>query len=170
MSKSLILLILTFVGLFVLVGFLFGSKGKYSNFKDVEKYFDYAYIDLVDPVTKNKKNESKGESRCRIFLEKYFKKPFTKERPDFLKNTITGSNLELDCFNKEIGLAVEYNGKQHYEYTPHFHKTKDSFLNQKYRDKIKRDLCLQNNIILIEVDYKTKNIEKFLKEKLDSLF
>lgn len=165
-TLSLFLLTLTFVGLFVFVGFLFNKKIKPITFKNID--LDYAYIDLTP--NNIKKNESKGENRCRVFLEKYFNKPFTKERPDFLKNVITGSNLELDCFNKELGLAVEYNGKQHYEYTPHFHKTKDSFLNQKYRDNLKRQLCIKNNIVLIEVDYKTKNIESFLKTKLDGLF
>ena len=30
--------------------------------------------------------------------------------------------MELDMYNKEIGVACEYNGKQHYEYVPYFHR------------------------------------------------
>ena len=114
--------------------------------------------------------ESKGENECRRVLESIFKVPFRKERPDFLRNPVTGNfhNLELDCYNRNMRLAVEYNGIQHYEYTPYFHKSKDSFYNQKYRDMFKRQKCKEENITLIEVPHtvKIKNIENYLKEKL----
>ena len=114
--------------------------------------------------------ESKGENECRRVLELIFNVPFRKERPDFLRNPVTGNfyNLELDCYNQKMKLAVEYNGIQHYEYTPYFHKTKDSFYNQKYRDMFKRQKCKEKNIMLIEVPHtvKIKNIEEYLREKL----
>ena len=31
-------------------------------------------------------------------------------------NSVTGKPLEFDCFNKELLIACEYNGRQHYEY------------------------------------------------------
>lgn len=99
--------------------------------------------------------ESKGEIECKRVLEKLFKRPFNKERPSFLSNPVTGggNNLELDCFNSQIGLAVEYQGCQHYKYVPFFHKNKEAFQNQKYRDEMKRVKCKQNGITLIEVPY-----------------
>lgn len=117
--------------------------------------------------------ESKGELECRRVLEKIFGKPFPKARPDFLRNPVTSgeqgdNNLELDCYNSELQLAVEYNGVQHYRYVPFFHRNKDAFQNQKYRDHMKREVCKRNGITLIEVPYtvKTPDIEKFLREKL----
>ena len=114
--------------------------------------------------------DSKGEIRCREVLEKIFSRRFDKSRPNFLNNPVTGGNfnLELDCFNKELGLAVEYNGQQHYKYVPYFHKNKEAFYNQKYRDELKRRMCKDNNIVLIEVPYNIKldNIEDFLIKEL----
>ena len=102
-----------------------------------------------------------------------FRQPFPSKRPDFLRNPVTGGNrnLELDCFNENIRLAVEYNGKQHYEYIPYFHRTKDAFYNQVYRDEMKRRACSDNGITLITVPYTVpvSEIEKFLVQQLDSL-
>src|SRR5579884_2904756 len=70
---------------------------------------------------------SKGEEECRIVLEKIFKGyKFGPIRPDFLKN-VTGYNLELDCYCEELKLAVEFQGKQHYEYVQFFHKNKENY-------------------------------------------
>ena len=76
--------------------------------------------------------------------------------------------MELDCYNPELKLAVEYSGKQHYEYVPYFHKNKEAFLNQKYRDELKRRMCKDNMITLIEVPYtvKIQDIRGYLTNKL----
>lgn len=102
------------------------------------------------------KGESKGETLCRELAQKIFGKPFEKIRPDFLKNDVTGKNLELDIFNQELMLAIEFNGRQHYEYIPFFHKNKHDFLTQRYRDEMKKVKCKENGIRLIEVRYDTK--------------
>ena len=80
-------------------------------------------------------------------------KSFVKIRPDFLKNEKTGSNLELDFFNKELKIAVEYNGKQHYKFIPFFHKKYAKFEKMKESDKIKRKLCQEKGILLIIIPY-----------------
>ena len=116
-------------------------------------------------------NVSKGEARCKILLQKLFGKQFNKARPDFLRNNITDgqNNLELDCYNEEMKLAVEYNGVQHYKHTPFFHKTKDAFYNQKYRDDMKLRLCAQKGVNLISVPYDVVDIEKYLIHELYKL-
>ena len=113
------------------------------------------------PVPQQTSRDSKGEVECRRVLETIFNTPFPKNRPDILRNSVTSGdgvdfNLELDCYNPDLKIACEYNGVQHYKYTPYFHKTKDSFQNQKYRDYMKRDLCIKNGILLIEVPYTVK--------------
>ena len=139
------------------LGNIFGTNIYKSNSKHIE-----------DNTNKEKGKESKGETECKIVAEEIFKKPFIKIRPDFLYNNITKQNLELDLYNEELNLAFEYNGKQHYEYVPYFHKSKDSFYNQQYRDQIKKNLCEKNKIILIEVPYtvKIENIKSYIIEKL----
>jgi hypothetical protein len=110
--------------------------------------------------------KSKGEVECKRVVEKLFSKGFVKVRPDILRNPVTGGikNLELDCYNDEMKLAIEYNGEQHYKYIPYFHKNNEAFLNQKYRDFMKQTLCEKHGITLIEVPYTVsiQDIEKYL--------
>lgn len=142
-----------------------GEKGSWSN----TYYYDSKFDNNNFKINRIK-TESKGEIECRRVLEKIFNKPFNKARPNFLNNPVTGGNfnLELDCYNEELKIAVEYNGVQHYKYVPYFHKNKEAFLNQKYRDDMKRRICKEKRIILIEVPYsvKVENIEMFIKNEL----
>ena len=119
------------------------------------------------------RGESKGEQACRRALFNIFRKEFVKVRPNFLNNPVTGgrANLELDCYNDDLKLAVEYSGKQHYSFTPFFHKNKEAFLNQRYRDELKRMKCKENGITLIEVDYTIpiEKIESHLRDRLKQL-
>ena len=117
--------------------------------------------------------ESKGEVECRRVMQKLFDKPFYKIRPQFLNNPVTfgTNNLELDCFNEELKLAVEYDGAQHYKFIPHFHKTYEGFMNQRYRDYMKEQMCKDNKIRLIRVPYtvKIEHIESFIVKKLEEM-
>jgi hypothetical protein len=168
--EILIAFCISFIIIYGLYRIITRKKGSWSN-----TYSTYNVKDINNiSSSTNKKvppKESKGEIECKRVLEKIFNKPFNKSRPDFLNNPVTGGNhnLELDCYNKELRLAVEYNGKQHYEYTPYFHRNKEHFLNQKYRDDMKRRMCRDHNIVLIEVPYtvKIENIENFLLTELN---
>jgi len=114
-------------------------------------------------------NMSKGEKTCKEFLEFTLKKKFERVRPSFLKNPVTGSCLELDLYNPELRLAIEYNGCQHYHYNPMMHgSSQDRFQNQKYRDLMKREMCKKNGITLIIVPY-TVEIEKIPEFLYDQL-
>lgn len=115
---------------------------------------------------------SKGESQCKEFAEFYFQLPFQKQRPDFLKNPITGENLELDLYNESLNLAIEYNGAQHYQFNSFMHKnSRDRFQNQQYRDLIKRDMCEKSGVKLIIVPYTISNdkISDFLFQEFKRL-
>lgn len=113
--------------------------------------------------------DSKGEMECRRVLEKLFKKPFTKSRPDFLNNDVTYQNLELDCYNSELKLGCEYQGEAHYKYIPHFHKNMDAFRNQQYRDYMKKQKCKENGVVLIEVPHTVdiENMERYIARELE---
>lgn len=155
------LVIFTIIIILILSVFRIGKKGTWS---DTFSYTPKKSVKKRPPV------ESKGEAECRRVLQGIFRAPFPKARPDFLSNPVTGSNynLELDCYNPRLKLAVEYNGVQHYKYVPYFHKNKDAFLNQKYRDELKRRMCVDNGIHLIEVPntVKTEDIRDFLISSL----
>lgn len=97
-------------------------------------------------------------------------KPFEKIRPDWLKSK-SGFNLELDGYNEELKLGVEYQGEQHYNFHKYFHRTKKNFEEYKKRDQEKLNLCGQQGVRLIEVPYTvpTEDIPKYLTEKLSVL-
>ncbi len=162
--------LLLFCILFFIVGGLYhwicGTKGTWST----HYFYDEMLLPRNHTYQQKQSKESKGESECRRVLESLFQRRFKKVRPKFLKNTVTGgtNNLELDCFNEELGIAVEYDGRQHAEYTPYFHKNKEAFYNQQYRDYMKQQLCKENNIKLIKVPHTVKidRIEEFLIREL----
>jgi hypothetical protein len=162
--------------IFILLGALWntlvGKKGTYAPNKYTIHNLHQKFSNKPKPksnyvhdISEGKK-ESKGEAECRRVLQKIFGRPFLSQRPDFLRNPVTGGefNLELDCYNSELKLAVEYNGIQHYKYVPYFHKNHEHFMNQKYRDDMKRRMCKDNGIILIEVPYTVKipDIEQYI--------
>lgn len=63
------------------------------------------------------------------------------------------SVLFLDFFIPSLKIGVEVHGRQHFEYTPYFHKDKLGFLNHLYRDGLKTEWCEKNEIKLIELKY-----------------
>lgn len=91
-----------------------------------------------------------GEAKCKFILETIFNKAFIKTRK------IIDTGLELDMYNEELNLALEYNGIQHYiEHNKFFHKN-GGFEEQQERDNYKLNFCLNNNINLIIVPYTVK--------------
>jgi len=93
------------------------------------------------------------EDRFRATLESMTgdKLSWGKARPSWLLNPLTGAPMELDMYNEPLGIAVEYNGSQHYEYPNAFHATRDMFDAQVARDSAKRALCAAKGVRLIEV-------------------
>lgn len=157
----IILVILVIYNLFT------GKKGSYNDHTSLIK----TLLGKSRSMGPKKKVtfESRGETECRRVIEKLTSKPFPKQRPDFLRNEITGGhNLELDCFNPDLKIAVEYNGEQHYKFIPYFHNSKDAYYNIKYRDDMKKRLCSKNNVHLITVPYTVKldDIEAFISKEL----
>lgn len=55
--------------------------------------------------------------------------------------------------NGKLICLVEFDGRQHYEYVPYFHKTYSGFLKSKERDRQKNKYCLMHGITLIRVPY-----------------
>ena len=60
------------------------------------------------------------------------------------------SIYRFDFFLEDFNLAIEYQGEQHFKETKIF---KGSLEENKRRDEIKRNYCLENNIELLEINY-----------------
>jgi hypothetical protein len=77
--------------------------------------------------------------------------------------------MELDGFCKELNLAFEYNGIQHYKFVKFFHRTLEKLKIRQLDDIRKIELCKKNNINLIIIPYNIKNIKTFILEKCEEL-
>lgn len=165
------LLILFWLSVIVIVGLLiynlfYGSKGTYTD----HSRLIWSLLNSNN-TTKQRAKESSGERECRRIAEKLTGYAFPKQRPSFLKNVITDSKLELDCYCSQLNVAIEYNGRQHYDYTPHFHSSKDAYYNTRYRDDMKSRLCKENGVNLIIVPYTVpiNKIESYLYDKFKEM-
>lgn len=123
------------------------------------------------------KKYNKSQSRCHEIFEQYFNKKFIEDhRPDWLKNEVTGRNLELDGFCPDIktqigqGVAYEYDGRQHSKYTPYFHREggKQEFVYQTKKDYMKDLLCKKEGVVLIRIPHYISyyDLEKYIHTKL----
>ena len=72
--------------------------------------------------------------------------------------------LPFDFYLPELNIAIEYQGKQHYEAIEYFGGEKQLYKQQKH-DKIKKDYCKEKGINLLEIKY-NDDIEEVLKEWL----
>ncbi len=94
-----------------------------------------------------------GEKICKEIFTILFNKKFRKARPEWLINPKTGRCMELDGYNKELKLAFEHHGIQHYfQDEKHFHKV-NKFRDQQERDIIKKKLCAEQKVKLVVIPY-----------------
>ena len=85
-----------------------------------------------------------------------------------MKNPKTGWPLELDFFSKKLMVAIEVNGRQHYEYSPPFHKTENDLEYAKKKDKFKIKKCEEMGIKLVIIPYtiEYKELEEVIKQSV----
>ena len=116
-----------------------------------------------------KKTSLKMETECRSHFEAIFQDEFASCRPSFLLNEKTGHNLELDGFNERLKIAFEYNGSQHYFFSPFFHTSEAAFEKMKQRDELKRRLCVKEGIQLITIPYTVRSHElgTYIRSQID---
>ena len=108
-----------------------------------------------------------NERICRKYFELLFNSQFNKIKPKWLK---IGPKiiLELDGYSKNLEIAFEYQGRQHYEIVDHY----DNDLKKRIEyDEIKKKLCELNGVKLIIVPYtiKIEFLEKFIRDECKKL-
>jgi hypothetical protein len=124
-----------------------------------------------------------NEEKCRSILEYLFVPyKFPKNNPDWLRMNKNSRPLELDCYSEDLELALEFNGIQHYEIVPGFHKPKNHYelsseefeiacekalQKQKDHDAFKIEKCEYMGKRLITVSYlDVKEGYSFVKKKI----
>jgi hypothetical protein len=182
----LVLSLLFILGYYIYVNYIKKEKiecssprenGKQTELEKTSNEYLNNFVKNTNTNTKKKRALQPGrktipkkhETRCRIILENLFKSPFISIRPDFLKYPKTGKNLELDMYNEDLKLALEYDGVHHRKFTEFFHKTEQDFFDQQDRDQFKEEKCKELGITLIRVPDTVKfdDLEKYIKNELD---
>lgn len=105
--------------------------------------------------------ESKGERKIHTWLDKHNIPFIFQKKFQDCKNIRA---LPFDFYLPEYNLAIEYDGKQHYEPIEFFGGEKD-FKKTQYNDNIKNEYCKNNGIKLLRIPY-FKNVEEELEQFL----
>lgn len=122
-------------------------KNKYNS---IQYQRVYIYSDLIA----NGKVSCKWKSEAQLFSisKEFFKDAIFQYCSDWL------GMQSLDIYIPSVKVAIEYQGKQHYEPVKFF-GGESVFESQKERDNKKRTLCQKNDITLIEWPY-TRSVTK----------
>lgn len=95
----------------------------------------------------------KGED----MIEEFFKEndiKYTKQyRINLPVKMFSRNKIRVDFYLPNHNTIVEFNGIQHYEYIPFFHRGEDAFVMQVERDNRLIDYCKDNEINLIVIKY-----------------
>lgn len=96
---------------------------------------------------------SKGEEKIALSLKELNIQNYRQHTFEGCRNPKTNYLLYFDFYLPNQNLVIEYQGEQHYLYSPRGHFDKTSLDNLRERDEIKRKFCKENNIKLIEIPY-----------------
>lgn len=155
----------------LVIYFIWTRKKKNYKFTGL----DYEEESSCNAPPKRKKRVLKHEEECRRIFQDLFNVPFKSVRPGWLKNPATNKNLELDGYNPSIitplgkGLAFEYDGEQHADYNPHFHRNGPAeFKYQVKKDMWKDKCCKDNGVMLIRIPHYVEfhDMERYIKDEL----
>ena len=118
-------------------------------------------LSKYDVLKNDKRKRSKHHIRARKLLSDIYNSYRILEEVKLPGSTALHrrSVLYLDFYIPNIRKAFEVHGRQHYEFTPFFHKSKAEFLKAKARDEDKIDWCILNNIELTVLKYSDNNDE-----------
>ena len=106
-------------------------------------------------------NESKGETRIRMFLEKHGI-PFVQEY------RIEPYSYRFDFYVPSLNLLIEFHGRQHYMPIPIF-GGESGYRKTVKRDKVKRELALRHEFKMATFSYRSSlsnNLERIIRARL----
>lgn len=98
----------------------------------------------------------KSNLHCKVLnvLKEIYPLQIIKEE-EFIK--VNNKKLFIDIYLPKLGIMVECDGIQHFEFVSRFHKDKWDLWGQKLRDEEKDIWCQKNNKILLRFSYKEES-------------
>jgi hypothetical protein len=151
------------------------DKCKYNCMCAKNHKFALRWVNMRNRGTWCKKcQKNRFENLIREGVETLLGEGFVKIKPTWLRNPRTNRRLELDWFSDKLKLAIECQGPQHYSKVKKFKMTDESLEYQQYKDQIKRDVCKERGITLIEIPYSNSltkdNVCEYVKIYLKIIF
>lgn len=111
-------------------------------------------------------NISKGEEKIENFLKS---KHIQYQREYIFKDCKNKGSLRFDFYLPKYNALIEYQGIQHYK-SIEYMGGMTKYENQINNDRIKRQYCSKNKILLIEISYKDfENIDLILNNILETV-
>jgi hypothetical protein len=95
-------------------------------------------------------SEGISERICRAYFNQLFNNKFVKVRPSWLRNS-KGSLMELDGYCKDLRLAFEHQGRQHYDLSTPWINDETQLSKRVSYDREKNDICKKKGIRLIAI-------------------
>lgn len=108
---------------------------------------------------------SKGEKVISSFLEQ---RGIKYETQKYFREWGIGIHY-FDFFIPQYNLVIEYNGRQHYEFVQHFHKTQKEFEYRLEKDRVKKQAALDQNLNYVSINHLLFNhLDQILEKIFDS--
>ncbi len=128
-----------------------------------DKYCDKERIEYRKP-----ENKWKSEELVYKLIKKMYKEygVVYQHRPYYLKSS-TGHQLSYDVYISSMKIAVEYQGKQHFEPVEYF-GGQEAFERQKIRDTEKAEISKENGIKLIYINYWEEITPELIRMKIEN--
>lgn len=101
---------------------------------------------------------SQGENNIKLFLKQNDIEFIQQKTFD---GCIDMRMLKFDFYLPKYNICIEYDGIQHFKPVRIFGGDEE-FLKIKNRDKIKNKFCIDNNIHMLRISYKEKNVNKII--------
>lgn len=92
------------------------------------------------------------ENKIRNLLEYLFDTEFPNTKLKWNINPKTKKLLQLDGYSESLRLAFEFQGLQHYQAIKYFKMNSETLTYLQFKDKVKKDNCVQNNVTLLIID------------------
>jgi len=114
-------------------------------------------------------NESRGETEIRVWCENHNIPYISQACFDSCANTKTNFKLKFDFYLPEKKICIEFDGPQHYKEfigkyrIRGFVLTMKKWLELSYRDDLKNQFCIKNNMKLLRISFK-QNITEVLND------
>lgn len=107
--------------------------------------------------------------KCALDLLVHDRDCHDNTRPEWLTHPGTGQRLELDRLYRGANVAFEFQGQQHRAVDGHYIRNQEELERRMETDQVKRDLCEQHGVTLIEIHQEDLEFNTLLAKLGDTL-